>query len=203
MKLNFAALLLLAAIPLSGIAAEGPFGFFAGMTKAQIEKRIKIKGNPANPFVWVATSAPKPHQSFSLYRLIVDPKLGLCYIEAFGKSIYSPGAGTDIRLEFDRITKQIGLQYMPIADENIIDTLDRDGVFRMTSSWTAALATKQATLMAHLDSSSESPLPNRINRIGIMADGVSLSTARIVAFFQFDNGDQCEENRQKALSRSF
>lgn len=82
--------------------ADGPFGVEMGSPLSNFTNCEKT-----DKFSIKCHSLSKAHYSFNLYSIVATEKTGVCVVVAITPSIASGSYGTELRLEADKIVRQL------------------------------------------------------------------------------------------------
>jgi hypothetical protein len=94
----------------STLCFAGPFGFEAGMTKAQIAAQVgSLKDNGDN--FYTTKTAPKPSKEIESYTLQISPKYGLVGIVAATATEQSNDEGTQLKQKFENLQRILMANY--------------------------------------------------------------------------------------------
>lgn len=180
--------------------ASGPFGLSKGMSKSEIQKSIRLEANEKYPNRYVTLVVPLPHESFVGYTLLIDPSLGLCSIEAQGKSIQTNSQGDSLRFEFNKLKAILREKYGPISDD--VDELKQGSIFQSPGSWMLAMTKGERQLMASWESKGNTQLGNDLSAVALIALADSMYAGTIGIIYEFENAVECKKNLEKVSSKA-
>jgi hypothetical protein len=163
-------------------AQDGPFGFYAGETHAQIVAAIgkaAIKSEKKNTLE--VTAAPKPDAHFDSYTLIISPKAGLLKIVATGKDQDDDANGIKVRAEYAAVKTDITNIYGPATES--FDFIKSTSKHKGANEFILALANSERTLAAYW---TKSAFPNNVNSISLEADGLGSELGYLSLEFEFN-----------------
>jgi hypothetical protein len=123
-----------------------PFGFKAGMTKAQILEAVGDSVQKDNDDMLIVTNAPKPHPDFEYYLLCVSARSGLSKVRAISKDIDSNSFGTAIQEKFSEIQTALERKYGRATDKS--DGLLSGSIWNEPEDWMMGLAKEERVLHA-------------------------------------------------------
>src|ERR1039458_5963906 len=123
-----------------------PFGFKAGMTKAQITGGLGESVQQDNGDMLVLTSAPKPHPDFKYYLLCVSPSMGLAKVSAVSKDIESNSFGGALKEKFEETRKALENKYGKAT--TVVDGLREGSIWNEPEDWMMGLANEERRLNA-------------------------------------------------------
>jgi hypothetical protein len=123
-----------------------PFGFKAGMTKAQITALLGESVKQDNGDLLVLTSAPKPHPDFECYLVCVSASKGLAKVSAVSKDIESNSFGGPLKEKFAETRKALESKYGKAT--TVVDGLLDGSIWDEPEDWMMGLANEERTLNA-------------------------------------------------------
>ena len=130
---------------LVGSCSAGPFGFEYGMTKDAV---IKLVGKDAvkedKGDMLVLKTAPKPHELFDTYYVMISPERGLLKIRASSRDIDTSQYGDEIKEQFGVIRK--GLEKVYGEPTVTFDFLRAGSIWDESKDWMMGLLKKERTL---------------------------------------------------------
>lgn len=178
--------------------ASGPFGFSKGMSKDEIQKIIHLDLKQVSFDDYVTTVVPIPHNSMESYHMRIDPNLGLCSMEAHGKTIQTNPQGESLRFAFNKMKKALAEKYGPVSDE--VDLVKEGSFFKSPGSWMIALNKKERELMAIWQNKADHQLGNDLSAVALIAAADTMYSGNFGLVYEFLNIDECNKNHEKAMS---
>jgi hypothetical protein len=170
------------AATLPDAAQQGPFGFYAGESRAQIIAAIgkaAIKKEMKDTFE--VTAAPKPDAHFDTFTLILSPKAGLLKIVATGKDQNDDATGVKVRAEYEAVKTDVTTIYGPATES--FDFIKSTSKHKAADEFILALTNSERTLAAYWTKSS---FPNSINSISLEANGLGNDLGYLSLEFEFN-----------------
>ena len=168
---------------------HGPFGFEKGMTRDEIIKlvgkeAIDVQGSKDD--VLELHTAPKPHQAFESYVLIISPTKGLLKVAAVGKTISTGDSGMELRTAFGEILTVLTRKY------GTAKTYDMCGGSGCSSPqyWMLSLIQKNRTLEAYWKPTEPTVPTSRISTIGLMTKALGINSGYIMCGFEFEGFEE-------------
>jgi len=189
-----AALLLLA-----GSCSAGPFGFEYGMTKDAI---IKLVGKDAvkedKGDLLVLKTAPKPHELFDTYMVIISPEHGLLKIRAVSRDIDTSQYGDEIKAQFGLIRK--GLENVYGEPTHTFDFLRSGSIWDESKDWMTGLLKKERTLEVYWEFK---PPKQHLTLVDLEVMALSRETGYLGLTYEFEGWEQYADERQAKKSDVF
>jgi len=137
----------------------GPFGLSAGMTKAQLNKIIKLK--PSGKHTCKVSSVPKSNSAFESYILLITPKAGLCKIMAIGKTVTTSVHGTELIQVHDILSETLTKKY---GSGTRYDFLKSGSIWHEPQEWMMGLKLKERVLATSWPESEGATLPDNLKK---------------------------------------
>ena len=154
-----------------------PFGFKAGMTKAQI---IAALGEDAvqkdNGDTLILTKAPKPHPDFPFYIVCVSASKGFAKVRALSNEIQSNSFGGAIKDKFQEIRTALESKYG--KPTQVADGVMDGSVWDEPEDWMMGLANEERLLSAVWK-------PAAGVMLGLEAQASSSSEGRVSVQYEF------------------
>ncbi|MGC3998272.1 MAG: hypothetical protein QM767_12635 [Anaeromyxobacter sp.] len=183
MRALLACLVLTLALP----ALAGPFGLEKGMTVAEL-RAAGVELEADGDHWWRAHTAPRPHQAFDAYLLLIHPEHGLCKISAASREIEIDGSGTQARASYEKLERTLTGKY---GAGEAVDKVVKGSRWRAAGQWARALAEGDAHL-AHLWSERGGDhMPDRLQSIVLRVESVAEGEAVVIVSYEFDNIAAC------------
>jgi hypothetical protein len=174
-----------------------PFGLHMGMTKDQIGEIVK----EVSTFKFQLQSVSEPHQDLETYVATVTPNAGLCFIRALAPTMRISSDGTELKSAFEDLKLQIEAIY---GKPYVVDSLKEGSTLDRPRDWMRALFEQERTLMARWSAPDDNlPMKPTIRKVYVAAFAESRSSGYLVVEFYFDNYDQCQEEINDAVKRTF
>ncbi len=186
-------LMLATAIALATSSAQaGPFGLDMGMSKEQVE-RVVGKLEPAKrPTAYMTLSFANGHPDFTGYAFNIDPVMGLARISAFGRTIDTDTNGTELKQNYNKISRQLSAKYGPPS--NSFNFAKAGGIYTEPHEWMNALKYKERTLSTYWTKVKD----DRLASVGIEAQSVGAREGYVIVSYEFHNWDALIEKLDKA-----
>ena len=108
------------ASPLESQTKPTPFGFYAGMTRAQVIALVGkdgFKEPPEYPNLMKVNTSPIPNRTFESYLLIISPSQGLLKISAVGKDVTTGDDGSEVMSAFNTVVDALRTKYGAPTDK--------------------------------------------------------------------------------------
>lgn len=151
-----------------------PFGLRMGTGLSELQKVASVKPTAGQPGQFEIDRPPQPHPAFSMYRLIVGPKSGLCRVAAASDSL----SREDATAVFRRVHRTLESKY------GTHPPLNED---RLVSSW---------------QSWADPRAPKGISAIMLVLaypdDKTKAAGHMVMLFYVFENHDACIKEIGKA-----
>ena len=174
-----------------------PFGLHMGMPKDQIGEVVK----EVSTFKYQLGSVSEPHQDLETYVVTVTPNAGLCFIRALAPTMRVSSDGTELKSAFEDLKLQIEAIY---GKPYVADSLKEGSTLDRPRDWMRALFEQERTLLARWSAPDDNlPMKPTIRKVYVAAFAESRSSGYVVVEFYFDNYDQCQEEINDAVKRSF
>ena len=146
--------------------------------------------------VYISYKMPRQLDGIDFYLLKIDSAIGLCSIQAIGKTINTNDFGDQIKEEFDKYEELLSQVYG--ANERF-DFLKAGSIWDERNDWSMALLQDERTLSAFWDESQGSTMKDGIAGIQLAANGLSLGASYIDITYYFENHTKCiEKDRSKS-----
>ncbi len=161
---------------------DGPFGFYAGETRAQIVAAIgKAAIKKEKKDTLEVTAAPKPDAHFDTFTLIISPKAGLLKVVATGKDQNDDATGVKVRAEYAAVKTDVTTIYGPATES--FDFIKSTSKHKGADDFILALTNSERTLAAYW---TKSAFPNNVNSISLEADGLGNDLGYLSLEFEFN-----------------
>ena len=179
--------------------ASGPFGLSKGMSKVEIIKITGLDLNERTANQFVTKVVPVPHESFERYTLTIDPVLGLCFIEAQGKTVKTNSHGDALRFEFNKLKTALAEKYGPVSDD--VDELKDGSFFKSPASWMIAMNKGERELMSNWENKDGKQLGNDLSAVALIALADSMYAGSVGIVYEFSNKAECKKNQENIRSK--
>jgi hypothetical protein len=163
-------------------AQDGPFGFYAGETRAQVIAAIgkaAIKSEKKDTLE--VTTSPKPDPHFDTFTLILSPRAGLLKVVATGKDQNDDATGVKVRAEYAAVKSDVTAVYGPATES--FDFIKSTSKHKGADEFILALTNSERTLAAYW---TKSAFPNSVNSISLEADGLGNDLGYLSLEFEFN-----------------
>ena len=171
---------------------KGPFGFFAGETRAQIigaVGRSAIKSEKGD--VLQLNAAPRGNHDIDFYVLTISPKVGLVKLTAYGTDISNDAYGTGVREQFSHLAEVLTTAYGKPTDN--YDFLKGGSIWKESEDYVMGLTKKDRVLADFWTGKS---LPNKITGIALEARGLSTDKSFIEVGYEFIGFDEYADGKK-------
>lgn len=177
---------------------DGPFGLKEGLSRAEIEKIVKIHKVPT-PLFFATEKLPIPHPAFSWYALTISESVGLCAILAVGPTEPSDAFGDKLRQSFDALKDPLTSRYG--KPTRAIDGVRPGSIWRDPQDFMMGMLKGERKLSAIWDTTKAKPLPSSLSQIALIAGAESSSTGAVSLHYTFSNNDKCEAEKKANENR--
>jgi hypothetical protein len=174
---------------------DGPFGVTMG---SQISRYPGCEPAPT-PAWYACTSLPKSHPSFDGYQIQAHPVTGVCYVKAVGKRIDRDPYGIRLRSEIETLATQIMQTYGRHSE--IVDHLVPNSIWKDPERW--MIAVQQGQRNFSYEWHPGRAYPNNVDKVSILATGMSSQAGYVVVEFYFKNVKDCDDAINTDASKAF
>jgi hypothetical protein len=184
---------------LVGSCSAGPFGFEYGMTKDAV---IKLVGKDAvkedKGDTLILRTAPRPHELFESYIVIISPERGLLKVLASSQDINTSRYGDEIKAQFEIIRK--GLENVYGEPTDTLDFLRAGSIWNEPRDWLMGLLKKERTLEVFWGFK---PPKQHLTTVDLEATALTTETAYLRLSYEFEGWTQYLEERRAKKSDVF
>jgi hypothetical protein len=122
-----------------------PFGFRAGMTRAEVIAAVGTQAVIKNVGdMLVLSTAPEPNPEFDMYMVLVPSTTGLAEVKAFSNTTETDSFGDQLKDKFAELQTALEKQY---SDPTIgFDVVQAGSMLKETGDWMTELFNKERTL---------------------------------------------------------
>jgi hypothetical protein len=172
-----------------------PFGIAMGAKKERVANIVR----EVEPFLYVLSDVPKPHEAFTSYSVRIAPKAGVCFIKAFGRDVATNAQGTQLRLEFGLIRAELEAVYgKPVT----VDQLQAESTLKQDKDWMNSLLRNERVLGSRWSAEDGSKMKPGIKTIDLVAAARTESEGFLVLEYTFTNIEQCQAELEQAAKAS-
>lgn len=140
----------------------------------------------------VFNKAPKPHDAFESWALLISPKDGLVKVIAVGKTKETDDSGIELKQAFDSIVEGIANKYG--KPKSVFSSCGGSNELECKSeNWMLSLKDKNRQLSDFWEVSS----PNHVHLINVQARASSLHSGYVNVGFEFEKFNQYEDEKKK------
>lgn len=186
------------ATPSGAVSGDGPFGFRAGMSKAQVITLVgerSIEPSEIANFYHLNT-APKPHPDFDHYSLVISPKAGLVRVVAMSRQIPTSSYGEVVKAEFTKIRDQVAKTYGRYEE---YDYLQRGSIWKEPWEWMSALEAKERNLSCFWRRETQADLRNSVIEVILEAKNLDIKHGMVLLTYTFSGYVEYEEGQKNAF----
>ncbi|QEI06071.1 hypothetical protein FXN63_09660 [Pigmentiphaga aceris] len=177
---------------------SGPFGLRQGMTKAEIEKLVKLE-RIRDSLSYSTDTLPVPHSAFSRYLLKISATHGLCSVIAIGHEKRTDSFGESLHQDFTKLKDALTARYG--KPEMHIDGVRRGSIWKNPEDFMMGLLNEERMLDTLWESSKTKPLPASLYSVRLSAAAKSPVVAQIGLGYHFMNVQQCNAEEKAKENR--
>ena len=165
---------------------SGPFGLQQGLKLNE----IPFDHEEIQPYLYLFTSLPKKHSSFSQYVLRITPTYGLTWIKAIGIPTQTNSFGTALQTQFNDFLERLKKIY---GVPKKTDFLLSGSCWDRPEDWLSGLECGERILCAQWDTENGLDLPNKLKCVGLYAQAIDSQEGNIIVEYYFDNEDAAQK----------
>jgi hypothetical protein len=143
-------------------------------------------------------TAPRPHESFKEYVLIISQAEDLLKIVAVSRNVDTASDGSELRHEYESLKQQLVKTYGDPTDD--LDYLKRGSIWGERGDFMMGMLKHDRKLVCFWGGDNAT-LVNSISGISLMADAIDSSTGTVMLSYEFKGFDAYSE-RLKAKEGS-
>lgn len=192
-RLLLSCTLLLAFAASAADEAPAPFGIRMSAPKEKLTIAREVE-----PFLYVLTEVPKPHEAFQTYSARATPRAGVCFVKAFGRDVRTTATGSALRAEYSLVRAELEAVYgKPMSIDEV-----QPPAGSATESWMKGLVDNRRVLGSRWSADSGSTMKRGIRTIDLVAAARTESEGFLVIEYTFDNIETCEADLKKLAKKS-
>ncbi len=176
--------------------ADGPFGFKQGLTRAEVESMMGESLTPlsGSKNTYLLNTAPKPHNAFENYVVIIGEVTGLCGVRGIGKDITSSRHGIQLKASFNEMEANLSELY---GSNEKTDQLLPGSIWKEPQDWMMGILKEERFLFAQWPRKGQ-VLKNELDSVSLAARAKGGDTGYLILEYLFHNHEQCSEESKAA-----